>query len=205
MVIYAIHSKSHFQAISINSSLLALGNVVSALVEKSGRARSHVPYRQSLLTRLLQPTLGGNTMAALIACVTPGCGSIDETVNTLCFAARATHIRNKVDEEKEPTLDAKQEKKLEAAAKACAIDFGEGGSVFVPCAAHKGGDVHCYGNLKGGEGKPLVVLLHYYGFGFEGAMPFWEDAVHLLNERGYRCEGATIRVMRMVISGVYVG
>ena len=63
-------------------------------MEKSGRARAHIPYRESLLTRLLQPTLGGNTMATLIACVTPGCGSADETVNTLHFAARATHIRN---------------------------------------------------------------------------------------------------------------
>ena len=180
--------RSHFQTSSINSSLLALGNVVSALIENSGRARSHVPYRQSLLTRLLQTTLRGNTMAALIACVTPGCGSIDETVNTLHFAARATHIRNKVgDKDKELTLDVKQEKKLEAAAKACAIDFGEDGSAFVPCAAHKGGDVHCYGNLKGGEGKLLLVLLHYFGFGFDGAMPFWEDALGLLVERGYRC------------------
>ena len=83
--------------------------MVSALVEKSGRARAHVPYRESLLTRLLKPTLGGSTMAALIACVTPGCGSADETLNTLHFAARASHIRNKVDEkDQEPTLDAKQ-------------------------------------------------------------------------------------------------
>lgn len=49
------------EGISINCGLLALGNVISALGDKSKRA-SHVPYRDSKLTRLLQDSLGGNLL-----------------------------------------------------------------------------------------------------------------------------------------------
>jgi kinesin family protein 4/21/27 len=58
------------EGISINSGLLALGNVISALGDKTKRA-THVPYRDSKLTRLLQDSLGGNSMTLMIACVSP--------------------------------------------------------------------------------------------------------------------------------------
>ena len=58
------------EGISINSGLLALGNVISALGDKAKRA-THVPYRDSKLTRLLQDSLGGNSMTLMIACVSP--------------------------------------------------------------------------------------------------------------------------------------
>lgn len=84
-------SKGHFNELrNINQSLSALGNVVSALSEKG---RTHVPYRDSKLTRLLQDSLGGNTRTTIIACVNPLADQFAETVNTLQFADRAKKVR----------------------------------------------------------------------------------------------------------------
>ncbi|KAJ8299260.1 LOW QUALITY PROTEIN: hypothetical protein KUTeg_023320 [Tegillarca granosa] len=83
------------EGISINCGLLALGNVISALgdVTKKG---SHVPYRDSKLTRLLQDSLGGNSRTLMIACVSPSDRDFMETLNTLKYANRARNIKNKV-------------------------------------------------------------------------------------------------------------
>uniref|UniRef100_A0A8C2P6W9 Kinesin motor domain-containing protein n=1 Tax=Capra hircus TaxID=9925 RepID=A0A8C2P6W9_CAPHI len=75
--------------------LLALGNVISALGDKSKRA-THVPYRDSKLTRLLQDSLGGNSQTIMIACVSPSDRDFMETLNTLKYANRARNIKNKV-------------------------------------------------------------------------------------------------------------
>ncbi|KAF5388989.1 hypothetical protein D9757_005088 [Collybiopsis confluens] len=87
------------EGISINSGLLALGNVISALGDPS-RAKSHtathVPYRDSKLTRLLQDSLGGNAHTLMIACVSPAEWNTAETVNTLKYANRARNIKNRV-------------------------------------------------------------------------------------------------------------
>lgn len=84
------------ELININSGLLALGNVISALVanQRTGEKR-HVPYRDSKLTRLLQDSLGGNTCTFMIACVSPSTSSFDETNGTVLYAARARNIINK--------------------------------------------------------------------------------------------------------------
>jgi hypothetical protein len=80
------------EATKINQSLSALGNVISALVD----ARStHVPYRDSKLTRLLQDSLGGNTKTVMIANCGPADYNYDETLSTLRYADRAKQIRNK--------------------------------------------------------------------------------------------------------------
>lgn len=93
----------------INQSLLTLGRVISALVEKS----SHIPYRyvylafegwgswliyrfrESKLTRLLQDSLGGRTKTCIIATVSPTRSNMEETLSTLDYAIRAKTIRNK--------------------------------------------------------------------------------------------------------------
>ncbi|OWZ19792.1 Kinesin [Phytophthora megakarya] len=82
---------------SINQSLSALGNVISALVN---RKRTHIPYRDSKLTRLLQDSLGGNTRTVVIATISPSESAIDETISTLQFADRAkcVTVRVKVNE-----------------------------------------------------------------------------------------------------------
>ncbi len=83
------------EGISINCGLLALGNVISALGDTARRA-SHVPYRDSKLTRLLQDSLGGNSRTLMIACVSPSDRDFMETLNTLKYANRARNIKNKV-------------------------------------------------------------------------------------------------------------
>ena len=80
------------EASKINLSLTALGNVISALVD--GKS-SHIPYRDSKLTRLLQDSLGGNTKTVMIACVSPANYNYEETLSTLRYASRASHIQNK--------------------------------------------------------------------------------------------------------------
>ncbi|XP_033100034.1 kinesin-like protein KIF21A isoform X6 [Anneissia japonica] len=83
------------EGISINCGLLALGNVISALGDRSKKA-THVPYRDSKLTRLLQDSLGGNSRTLMIACVSPSDPDFMETLNTLRYANRARNIKNKV-------------------------------------------------------------------------------------------------------------
>ncbi|KAH9696453.1 kinesin-like protein KIN-7D [Citrus sinensis] len=86
----------------INKSLLTLGTVIGKLSE--GKA-SHVPYRDSKLTRLLQSSLSGHGHVSLICTVTPASSSMEETHNTLKFASRAKRVeiyasRNKIIDEK---------------------------------------------------------------------------------------------------------
>ncbi|XP_066929588.1 kinesin-like protein KIF21A isoform X3 [Clytia hemisphaerica] len=83
------------EGISINQGLLSLGNVISALGDRSKKG-SHVPYRDSKLTRLLQDSLGGNSRTLMIACVSPSDRDFMETLNTLKYANRARNIKNKV-------------------------------------------------------------------------------------------------------------
>jgi len=80
------------EATKINLSLSALGNVISALVD--GKS-SHVPYRDSKLTRLLQDSLGGNTKTVMVANLGPADYNYDETLSTLRYATRAKSIKNK--------------------------------------------------------------------------------------------------------------
>jgi hypothetical protein len=80
------------EATKINLSLSALGNVISSLVD--GKS-SHIPYRDSKLTRLLQDSLGGNTKTVMIAALSPADYNYDETLSTLRYAARAKSIKNK--------------------------------------------------------------------------------------------------------------
>ncbi len=91
------------EATKINLSLSALGNVISALVD--GKS-THIPYRDSKLTRLLQDSLGGNTKTIMIAAVSPADYNYDETLSTLRYASRAKQIKNqpKVNEDPKDAL-----------------------------------------------------------------------------------------------------
>ncbi|KAJ1344410.1 hypothetical protein BSLG_001067 [Batrachochytrium salamandrivorans] len=83
------------EGISINQGLLALGNVISALGDETRRS-SHVPYRDSKLTRMLQDSLGGNSQTLMLACISPSDLNYAETTNTLHYANRARNIKNRV-------------------------------------------------------------------------------------------------------------
>ncbi|TPP63863.1 Kinesin protein [Fasciola gigantica] len=80
------------EATKINLSLSTLGNVISALVD--GKS-THIPYRDSKLTRLLQDSLGGNAKTVMVANIGPASYNYDETLNTLRYANRAKNIKNK--------------------------------------------------------------------------------------------------------------
>jgi hypothetical protein len=81
---------------NINLSLHTLGKCISALVSgRNGKGRggnSHVPYRDSKLTRLLQDSIGGNSRTFLIATLSPSLSNTDETISTLKFADRAKQV-----------------------------------------------------------------------------------------------------------------
>ncbi|EPS69031.1 hypothetical protein M569_05730 [Genlisea aurea] len=86
----------------INKSLLTLGTVIGKLSE--GKA-SHIPYRDSKLTRLLQSSLSGHGHVSLICTITPASSNMEETHNTLKFASRAKRVeiyasRNRIIDEK---------------------------------------------------------------------------------------------------------
>lgn len=90
------------EAKKINKSIAALGNCVAALTgsnglgyASSGRARGHVPFRDSKLTRLLTDSLGGNARTALCTNVGPNPANYDETYSSLIFATRAMAVQNK--------------------------------------------------------------------------------------------------------------
>ncbi|XP_059148912.1 kinesin-like protein KIF28 isoform X2 [Physella acuta] len=79
---------------NINKSLSALGNVISALADASEKKKVVVPYRESVLTKLLQNALGGNSKTVMIAALSPADINYDETLSTLRYADRAKKIKN---------------------------------------------------------------------------------------------------------------
>ncbi|CAL5415220.1 unnamed protein product [Camellia sinensis] len=77
----------------INKSLMILGNVINKLSD-GAKQRGHIPYRDSKLTRILQPALGGNAKTSIICTLAPEEIHIEETKGTLQFASRAKRITN---------------------------------------------------------------------------------------------------------------
>lgn len=88
------------EAKKINSSLSALGNVISALTDAKS---SHIPYRDSKLTRILQESLGGNSRTSLIINCSLSSSNEAETLSTLRFGSRAKKIKNKAHINAEPS------------------------------------------------------------------------------------------------------
>jgi hypothetical protein len=176
------------EATTINRSLLALGRVVSALTQnpkarqahdthprpnsaagkqasKSGRSPNFVPYRGSLLTRLLASALGGNSRTALVACISPAADSASETCETLRFAARATFVKNSADSAEEEVsesvspLSFKEETLLELAARNASdyspFDLASSSCIIPPegvCAS-----LEVYGDFSAGPQAPVIL------------------------------------------------
>uniref|UniRef100_A0A0K8TN52 Kinesin-like protein n=1 Tax=Tabanus bromius TaxID=304241 RepID=A0A0K8TN52_TABBR len=81
------------EAKNINKSLSALGNVISALADGN---KTHIPYRDSKLTRILQESLGGNARTTIVICCSPASFNEAETKSTLEFGRRAKTVKNVV-------------------------------------------------------------------------------------------------------------
>ncbi|KAK6784608.1 hypothetical protein RDI58_018063 [Solanum bulbocastanum] len=74
----------------INRSLLTLTTVIRKL--SGGKRGGHIPYRDSKLTRILQPSLGGNSRTAIVCTMSPALSHVEQSRNTLCFATSAKEV-----------------------------------------------------------------------------------------------------------------
>ena len=88
------------QAKAVNTSLAALGMVIAALADK----KSFVPYRASILTRILKESLGGNSKTVLVITCSPSPLNVEETLSSLRFAARVKSVKNHPVVNREPSL-----------------------------------------------------------------------------------------------------
>ena len=89
------------EAKTINKSLSTLGLVINHLTDGIS---THIPYRDSKLTRVLQESLGGNSKTSLIITCSPAKFNLEETISTLKFGARAKKIKNKPKVNKELSI-----------------------------------------------------------------------------------------------------
>jgi kinesin family protein 6/9 len=80
----------------INLSLSFLEQVILALNEKSNGSRTHIPYRNSLMTTILKDSLGGNCKTILMANVSVEVDCLEETISTMRFAARCAKVENEI-------------------------------------------------------------------------------------------------------------
>lgn len=124
---------------AINQSLSSLGNVISALADQAmGKKKVFVPYRNSVLTQMLQDALGGNSKTIMICALSPADVNYDETLSTLRYADRAKKIKNKIVKNENPTDKAirllkEENKKLKA------LLEGKGVDINAAAAAGAGG------------------------------------------------------------------
>lgn len=90
----------------INQSLFFLEMVIVALYEKATKGRSHIPYRNSMMTSVLRDSLGGNCKTIMIATMNPEAAHTEESLSTCKFAQRVSLIKNKalLNEETDPSV-----------------------------------------------------------------------------------------------------
>jgi hypothetical protein len=91
---------------NINKSLMSLGNVINALAENAnhgGKKKIFIPYRNSKLTRVLQNSLGGNSLCSMLATTSPALDNLEETLSTLNYANRAKMIKVEATKNEEMT------------------------------------------------------------------------------------------------------
>jgi len=90
------------EAKHINKSLSALGSVINALTDDK---KTHIPYRDSKLTRILQESLGGNAKTTLLIACSPANDNEEETLCSLRFGQRAKLVKNKATINKQLTVE----------------------------------------------------------------------------------------------------
>ncbi|GIX91327.1 kinesin-like protein KIF3A [Caerostris extrusa] len=160
------------EATKINLSLSTLGNVISALVD--GKS-THIPYRNSKLTRLLQDSLGGNAKNFLMcANIGPAGYNYDESLSTLRYANRAKNIKNKarINEDPKDTMLKKFKDEIEDLKKQLE-DCSEGGTESGEDLSEKGEE----------ETKPKLHRKKYFAIVFEKLLAFSEEEVKKMQEQ----------------------
>ncbi|XP_053512549.1 kinesin-like protein KIF27 isoform X2 [Artibeus jamaicensis] len=126
------------ESIQINSGLLALGNVISALGDPR-RKSSHIPYRDAKITRLLKDSLGGSAKTVMITCVSPSSLDFDESLNSLKYANRARNIRNKPTLNFSPESDRMDEMEFEIKLLREALQSQQASSISQTSQSHREG------------------------------------------------------------------
>ncbi|XP_036289551.1 kinesin-like protein KIF27 isoform X4 [Pipistrellus kuhlii] len=126
------------ESIQINSGLLALGNVISALGDPR-RKSSHIPYRDAKITRLLKDSLGGTAKTVMITCVSPSSSNFDESLNSLKYANRARNIRNKPTLNFSPESDRMDEMEFEIKLLREALRSQQAGNISQTSQIHREG------------------------------------------------------------------
>mmetsp|Transcript_32302 Transcript_32302/g.74920 ORF Transcript_32302/g.74920 Transcript_32302/m.74920 type:complete len:1189 (+) Transcript_32302:78-3644(+) len=114
---------------NINKSLSALGNVINALVECANGKKVFIPYRNSKLTRVLQESLGGNSLCSMLATLSPAACNYEETMSTLRYANRAKAIKVSATKNEEASQISRLKAEVEELKKKVANAGGGGGAV----------------------------------------------------------------------------
>lgn len=119
---------------NINKSLSILGRVIGVLAKKAdGQAKNEqVPYRESKLTLILKPFLGGNARTAMVAALSPASINYDETRSTLNYAWQVKSIKNNavVNESAQDKLIRELREEIERLKGSGAIGGGGGGTAM---------------------------------------------------------------------------
>ncbi|KAF2204183.1 kinesin family protein [Delitschia confertaspora ATCC 74209] len=115
----------------INRSLSTLGRVIAALADQSSGKKKHgqVPYRDSVLTWLLKDSLGGNSLTAMIAAISPADINFEETLSTLRYADSAKRIKNHAVVNEDPNARMIRELKEELAQLRSKLSGGASGGI----------------------------------------------------------------------------
>jgi predicted esterase len=150
-----------------NLGLVVLGRVIRARADMSGE-NVHVPYRDSVLTRLLQPCLLGRAEALMMACVSPVADTLDQTIATLRFASLANTVKiNPSIQEvqtfqvEDPMANDAEDAVEELNRRTIWIEVPGFGDVFARCVGPTSG--------------PLVLYVH--GSGPHNSSRFWNEVV----------------------------
>lgn len=115
---------------NINKSLSALGNVINALVEIANGKKTFVPFRNSKLTRVLQESLGGNSLCTMLATLSPAASNYEETMSTLRYANRAKAIKVSATKNEEASQLSRLNSEIEELKKKlAAAESGAGGGL----------------------------------------------------------------------------
>eukprot|EP00759_Apiculatamorpha_spiralis_P029206 PhF_6_TR31482/c0_g1_i1/m.46283/K10395/KIF4_21_27; kinesin family member 4/21/27 len=157
------------ESIAINTGLFCLGNVIAALAgHRDRRCGDHIPYRDSVLTRLLQGSLGGDSRTVMIVCCSPALDNKEESLGSLRYAHSARAITNRPAIRIEDLVEEPQPLDNDIADVDAALDRR---TLWLDTSGF--GDVYC--RCVGNENDPLLLYVH--GSGPTNSSTWWNGLI----------------------------